>query len=152
MNSIWHFNVVKYLEKINNSSTTSLVQHHAQPVGEHACSMNHEGYLSSAVVCIEMVFKLTHLWFHQFFSAPWGSTTPILHYPQCFTLINCTGIINPPKRKAQTWGEGGVGRIRMMCRVANVLMRSPLKRTHCDATQHSLATSRVVRMRGKNTS
>lgn len=47
----WHFNV-KYSEKRNNSSTTSLVQHHAQPVEEHACSMRMRGtvgYLRSAV-------------------------------------------------------------------------------------------------------
>lgn len=109
--SIWHFNVVKYLEKRNNSSTTSLVQHHAQPVEEHACSMRMEELWAVCVVllsalrwfliclfeCIQMSHyvdrvihcKLTHLWFHQFCSAPWGQSSmpKVLCYPQCFTLI-----------------------------------------------------------------
>lgn len=53
--SIWHFNVVKYLEKRNNSSTTSLVQHHAQPVEEHACSMRME---ESWAICVVLLSAL----------------------------------------------------------------------------------------------
>lgn len=37
------------------------------------------------------------------------------------------------------------GKVRMMCWVANVL-----KHTHCEAAQHSLSTSRLVRRGKKN--
>lgn len=88
--SIWHFNVAKR----NNSSTTSLVQHHAQPVEEHACLME-ELFAICLNVFVHLLkltvthCKLTNLRFNPLCSAPWRqpSMPKVLFHPQCFTLI-----------------------------------------------------------------
>lgn len=55
--------------KINNSSTTSLVQHHAQPVEEHANSVCMEEFWAikiRAIPCIEMVdYLCLDVWMFQ---------------------------------------------------------------------------------------
>lgn len=99
----------------NNSSTTSLVQHHAQPV-EDSCMFNAHGrivgYLSSAVFCTEMVYL--PVWIYKYvsiygpccslqftISSVYLSAMRTIQHAQSTLLPtmlythNCTGIINP---------------------------------------------------------
>lgn len=114
--SIWHFNVVKYLKKKNNSSTTFEYSTMHSQWGTCVSEANGGtvGSPSSAVVWSEMVsdlrciclITLDHVNRKEMSTSVVSSdlvrtTRTIQHvpkvlcYPQCFYTHNCTGIINP---------------------------------------------------------